>query len=313
MGFKLTWQESNLGEDGHRVYRDISPIDPENLPTPIAELPANTTEFEDGDVTDGNTYHYAVSAFLSSGVERVSDSLEVEASEVEVPLDIPGLVHWLSADSLVGLDNEERIPTWEDKSASEADMTQSTTANQPRFMKNADNGQPGVVFTVENRMASPNPTAHEPGGGHATTLYIVMQGSVQTHNSLVYIYRNGRAGMYFRASGDAVGIASGENGANRDPAPITQNDVRAVCVSSEGEDTETNEAWQNGSVWAEASGGNFLTYDAGSEIYIGSTSDSYKGIIYQVLVYNRKITPAERKRLDEWVASKYGVQMGSDY
>lgn len=77
MGFLLTWQDNNISEDGHRVYRSMTTMDPNNLPAPVADLGADVTEYEDGGVVEGNTYYYRVSAYITGGSEVVSGEIMV--------------------------------------------------------------------------------------------------------------------------------------------------------------------------------------------------------------------------------------------
>ena len=81
MGLRLVFEDKNQAEDGHRVYRSASPMDPQALPAPIATLGANVTSYDDGDVVPGNTYYYRVSAFLNTGEERVSDEVVIQATQ----------------------------------------------------------------------------------------------------------------------------------------------------------------------------------------------------------------------------------------
>lgn len=81
---KLTWKDVNVMGNGFRVYRDSSPIDPDDLPEPIAVLPAATglapqdISFADGDVIEGERYHYAVATYL--GAEwKITDSKSILA------------------------------------------------------------------------------------------------------------------------------------------------------------------------------------------------------------------------------------------
>ncbi|MGM0913769.1 MAG: LamG domain-containing protein [Pseudomonadota bacterium] len=80
MGNKVRWRDNNLAEEGHRIYRSATPMDPENLPAPVDAVGANVETWEDGDVTEGQTYYYRVGSFVG-GVEKVSAELEVLAEE----------------------------------------------------------------------------------------------------------------------------------------------------------------------------------------------------------------------------------------
>lgn len=72
----LTWKENNTDEDGHRVYRSLTPIDPEAPPTPLASLGPDVTSYQDTTALEDVTYYYRVSAY-KSGVEVFSPQLEV--------------------------------------------------------------------------------------------------------------------------------------------------------------------------------------------------------------------------------------------
>ena len=78
MAIRLTWDDNNADEDGHRVYRDTGPMDTESLPEPLAELNADVTQYDDTDVVPGTTYYYRVSA-VRSAVEAVSDEVSETA------------------------------------------------------------------------------------------------------------------------------------------------------------------------------------------------------------------------------------------
>lgn len=68
---RVSWDDPNAIEDGHRVYRSTSPIDPANLPAPLVTIPAGTNFYVDEDVSPGVEYHYAVGVYLAS-VQQVS-------------------------------------------------------------------------------------------------------------------------------------------------------------------------------------------------------------------------------------------------
>lgn len=87
MGIRVSWEDFNAIEAGHRVYRSSTPMDPEALPTSIAELGPDVTFYDDGDVTALETYYYRVSAYLGSS-EFVSDEITLVAEEnLPFPMD----------------------------------------------------------------------------------------------------------------------------------------------------------------------------------------------------------------------------------
>ncbi len=84
MAIKLKWNDPNLSEEGTRIYRSDSPIDPNNLPPPVGTVGPNVTEWEDADIVVGNTYYYRVGAFAAAQ-ERVSDEILVDTSVIPDP------------------------------------------------------------------------------------------------------------------------------------------------------------------------------------------------------------------------------------
>lgn len=80
MGIQIKWNDRNLAEEGHVVYRSLSPMDPAALPAPFASVGPDVTRYEDGTVTAGTRYYYRVAAF-AGGLEAVSDEISVVAEE----------------------------------------------------------------------------------------------------------------------------------------------------------------------------------------------------------------------------------------
>lgn len=76
MSVQLTWTDTNYGETEHRVYRSISTIDPETLPTPLAVLDPDVELYLDETVSPATTYYYRVSA-VTQGEEKVSDEVMI--------------------------------------------------------------------------------------------------------------------------------------------------------------------------------------------------------------------------------------------
>lgn len=76
LSVSLTWDDRNGNEEGHRVYRALSPMDAEALPSPLADLDPDVTSFEDDTAAPDETYYYRVSAYKGAS-EAVSDEQQV--------------------------------------------------------------------------------------------------------------------------------------------------------------------------------------------------------------------------------------------
>jgi hypothetical protein len=74
VGIRISWVDINGAEEGHKIYRSTSPMDPESLPSPLATLPPNVTHYDDGSGVLGTYYYYRVSAYAGA-VERVSEEI----------------------------------------------------------------------------------------------------------------------------------------------------------------------------------------------------------------------------------------------
>lgn len=100
MAIKLNWTDTNSIEDGHRIYRSSSPMDPEALPAPLAEVGPGVTEYVDETALPNTTYYYRVAAFLA-GLQQVGAEIQVTNGNA------PGRAKlMLSVDELeVGLNN----------------------------------------------------------------------------------------------------------------------------------------------------------------------------------------------------------------
>lgn len=80
MTVRLTWDEANVAEQGHRVYRSDTPMDPQDLPAPLADLGPDITTYDDDTAVEGETYFYRVSAYSGSD-EKVSSEIQAFAGE----------------------------------------------------------------------------------------------------------------------------------------------------------------------------------------------------------------------------------------
>lgn len=104
MGFRITWVDNNVAEEGHHIYRSqasMAGLDVAQLPAPYATVGPDVTAFEDGEVTPGGTYYYRVGAFTASGsVVLVGGEVELLAEESAVPVN--GLLIWYAMDDVSG-------------------------------------------------------------------------------------------------------------------------------------------------------------------------------------------------------------------
>lgn len=71
----LTWDYDGLVGDGFKIYRADSPMNPENLPLPLATVGIGVREYVDETVIDNATYYYRIGSYIG-GTERISVEIE---------------------------------------------------------------------------------------------------------------------------------------------------------------------------------------------------------------------------------------------
>jgi len=69
MAILLTWTDTNSVEEGYKIYRSLTPMNPASLPAPIATLGAGVTSYIDSTAAPNTTYYYRVAAFLGSLIQ----------------------------------------------------------------------------------------------------------------------------------------------------------------------------------------------------------------------------------------------------
>ncbi|MCK2183496.1 DUF1566 domain-containing protein [Halomonas getboli] len=80
----IRWINQSSGHLGHRVFRSTSPMDPENLPAPIATVGpvglGEWAEYVESEYLADGTYYYRVQPFDETGVGVVSDEDSINLS-----------------------------------------------------------------------------------------------------------------------------------------------------------------------------------------------------------------------------------------
>lgn len=74
MTVRLTWQDNNADETGHRVYRSTTPMNVASLPAPIAELGANVLTYDDTSAPADTNCYYRVAAVKDDVLAVSSES-----------------------------------------------------------------------------------------------------------------------------------------------------------------------------------------------------------------------------------------------
>lgn len=181
MQVTLEWTKANFGESEYRIYRDVDPIDPQNLPAPLSSVAAGVYEYVDTAVATDMTYYYCIAAVVG-GVAYPSANFEVSTGVTGVATLFAGgerglWVESIPPDVLAGDSTGSGVATVDgqvgrmvDKSSNGVAVTQSTSYDRPYLR------QSGALYYAE-----PVPGDHfnvdDPLSYESMTVVIALQSS----------------------------------------------------------------------------------------------------------------------------------------
>lgn len=326
MPVRLTWEETNLNEDGHRIYRSTSPMDPESLPAALATVGANVTQYDDVTAADSTTYYYRVSAYIGS-IEQVSDELEI-TTELFDPAtlfgsgtyegawfdisDLSTLYQDSSATTPVTTDGDP-VGYVADKSGNGHHATQATSGNRPTYRTD------GTYHWLEfNHSNNQHLTFSQPFAGTTDRTYVIgmQQNSSNTgqHSSfsLADNATSGSGGDWTpRLETDAAWLRVSGNW-SWDYGTAAQTDKTVYCMrwgTSYGAGPSSTETRLNGEALTSDTGvNNSINTDTRTNSAIGRSlrqSPTYfSGDIYQLFIIATLLSDTDRDALELFVSQK---------
>ena len=144
-----------LGVEVLRVYRSTEPLDLEALPEHVAELDADAEQWVDTDVEPGQTYYYAVGAYVG-GVVAMSAVVEREAVWTPAELTVPPQI-WLDDESIEV--NGSKVVRWRSRSGEALDFT-AVANKRPDAVVNSIFGRSVVSFDgIDDALSCATPAA----------------------------------------------------------------------------------------------------------------------------------------------------------
>ncbi len=125
------------------------------------------------------------------------------------PSSVGGLLLWLEADAITGLNDGDPVATWLDQSGNENHATQSTEASKPLFKTNILNGKPVVRFDgSDDALSYPSQMS-----GHTTITVFVVFIPRRMSNEQTVVSGYGREVFTFQLHGSgAIGSLVYVNG-----------------------------------------------------------------------------------------------------
>ena len=220
-----------------------------------------------------------------------------------------GLVFHLDASQLTGLTNDALVATWPDLSENAVDLMQPTTNQRPSYVTNAIGGVPAVRFTGSQAMTNLALSADWPKTAVSWFLVAKLDTINQSNNLLFALpdtnnnrflthFPHGNGNVYWdfgNINGNVGRLFTSRNNMGTDPA------VWHMRAGNNG-----MAAVKNGGVYMQKTGNGSFN-PAGKHLSLGL---NFRGLVAEIIVYNRVLASSEDLAVGSYLADKYGIATG---
>jgi len=227
------------------------------------------------------------------------------------PVPTSGLQLWLRSDYGVTA-TEGKVTSWAVE-GSPLKAEAKDPAEQPSIVANAINGKPVIRFDGDHNMLEV-PMSIDAAVVPELTVISVWSSATADKNPLRKLY-GADDGGYDRAAGIDDRAADGSNytvfSGNGGVAGIFTFAANTTNLTIENYASKKLNTWVNG---AAAKSNIAAEYDhMPDHLYIGGTghayTESWKGDLAEMLIYKRTLTDEERKKIEDYLGTKYGVKI----
>jgi len=234
---------------------------------------------------------------------------------------IPDLALWLEPtldESITGtasgnnLSNNDSVSSWNDISGNRINLTQGTSANQPKYVKTGINNLPSLQFDGTNDILS-STTAPLNNGVNQYTMIVVWRLPAAAGTKILAEQRSTN-------SANNTGAAMYDNfkfsGINNDTSAmgtinINTNYIGILVINNS--DTNNVSGYLNSNTKTTAASANQSALNLGADIFSvgGSTGGSTGGSLFasayisEVIIFNRNLNPSEITLINNYLSKKY--------
>jgi hypothetical protein len=236
-----------------------------------------------------------------------------DVSAANAPVPTNGLSLWLRADSGVTAGADGKVSAWAVE-GSPVKATADSPEKQPTVAQNAIGGKPAIHFDGGTQMLEANLNI-DPAASPQVTVISVFSSETDVPSPLRKLY-GADDGGYDRAAGlddRAEGFNYTVFGGSAGVVGIFKLAANTPYLTVDGYDQTKKvlNVWVNG---APAKQNQEIDHGAGLEkFYIGGTGTVYHepwlGNVAEMLVYRRILTDDERKKIEDYLAGKYGLKL----
>jgi len=229
--------------------------------------------------------------------------------------------------------DDNLIENWNDNKLAtdtQYNLTQSSTARQPSYVKNGINGLPSLDFLGIYNANSNNDCMKSAIGGQIilneshTLFFVGKKNDLDNSHLLKFAIPSGGAAQsiaYVGSSNDFSFVYrhnSSSSGGEFIAGNVSNNTVDKPYIlrSVRNHDQQTIEAWLNDSKILDTSTTNLNDYNvSGFEFTVGSNSctntptRSYDGTISEIIGFNRSLKKGEIKAIEDYLSQKYDIKV----
>ncbi len=322
MGIKLEWAQFGYF-DHFNIYRSLSPIDVNNLPSPICTNLKSMYYFDD-DVTIGKLHYYRVGS-VKNGVEKFSDEISKLVGTPWTPSNLLNAAKiWGNADNVI-VDSSNRISLVTDLSGNNFNLAQPIDAQKPLLI-NAGVRKAMRFDAVDDCLQIASGAALDISK-NTNGLWIFVVAKKASLDSVsvarrLFVFERGtsnstRFGLF---SDDGTG-----NSLNKYVAGVRRLDADTYQYQASSNTVTTNPTIlcsainysdgqlvlaENGVNFGKNIGGTANTSNTSStKVTLGGQNglESFNGDIYEFIVGNGILTSSGRQKLEGWAAQKYSL------
>ena len=275
----------------------------------VASLSDKATAYVDQGLVPGVAYSYRVVSG-KMGLEAASTPVSATAGSAPIVPSTDGLITWLRADTGVALDGSGNVSTWADLSGTGHHATQSTAAARPHLNANALNGAPGLAFDGTASFLSIPSALGAFGGG--VTMMVVAKPTAVVNYARILDFGNGqgvnnlilcRKGTTNTVNWIAIAPAGSVTLDGTDLLTLSQYKLFAGAQNA-----TTAQLFVNGTLTASGLGMAPAAVPLSSNL-IGKSNWAgdpfFQGEIAEILVYDRVLSPTERRAIEIYVNQRY--------
>ena len=216
------------------------------------------------------------------------------------PASIAGLVLWLDASQITGLNDGDAVATWNDLSGLANNATQGTASARPLYKTNIKNGKPALLFDgVDDGFSLTTGLSLS-----AYTVFVVWAQTDAGFGSLSFIKLGDNYNLHALTPTSVVLQPGG---------PTT---TTAYTTATPAGDWALTEAYRSGTTLYTGKNGTFdggqvssinWQTDAIGAPYAGGAQFNMVGYIAEMLIYNVEISTANRQLVEAYISTKYGL------